>query len=150
MKISGSCLLDAPREQVYAAIYDPGALLAIIPGCQEIRQVGPGEYHGQISLRLPAVVGVYQTVMRVLEAQPPCSSQFEGQVDGTLGTIKGKACFTLIDQGAQTRMDYQGEGQITGSLARLNTRFTEGLAKTLIDQGLAQLNKQLQEQEMPK
>ncbi|NIV39063.1 MAG: hypothetical protein GWN58_59500, partial [Anaerolineae bacterium] len=47
----------------------------------------------------------------------------------------------------QTAIEYEGEGLITGSLARLDSRFAEGLAKNLISQGLAKLNKQLKEQE---
>ena len=148
MKIHGSVLLDAPREKVFAALYDPGALLTIIPGCEDIRQVSPSEYRGQIRLRLPAVVGVYQMRVRLVETRAPEASRFEGQVEGPLGRITGSASFTLAEQGAQTRMEYAGDGQITGSLARLNTRFTEGLAQSLIDQGLVRLNQKLQEQEM--
>jgi carbon monoxide dehydrogenase subunit G len=149
MKIRGSCILSATKDKVFAAINDPGALLQIIPGCQEIRQVSETEYRGQIFLRLPAVVGLYQTYVRMTDREPDCSGHFEGQVDGALGTIKGKASFTLIDRSHQTLMEYEGDGQIYGSLARLDTRFTEWLAKSLIDLGLARLNKQLQGQEMP-
>jgi hypothetical protein len=44
----------------------------------------------------------------------------------------------------QTIIDYEGQAMIGGALARLNTRFIEGVAKTLIDQGLAKLNQQVQ------
>lgn len=148
MKIIGSYCLDATCEEVYAALNDLGALLEIIPGCQEIQQVGSNEYRGKISLRLPAVVGVYDTYIRRAESQPPTSSRFEGQVEGALGMVKGSAFFTLAGQGSQTLMEYQGEGQITGPLARLDSRFIEGLAISLIDQSLARLNQKLQDEEM--
>jgi kynurenine formamidase len=48
----------------------------------------------------------------------------------------------------RTEIEYEGEGLITGSLARLDSRFAEGIAKSLTKQGLAKLNKQLQSQEV--
>ena len=55
MKVRGSATLAAPPEAVFAAICDPGALLEVIPGCQEIHQVSADEYRGRIAIRLPAV-----------------------------------------------------------------------------------------------
>jgi arylformamidase len=147
MKVSGSYTFNATREQVWARIYDPVSLLQAIPGCQQIEQVSPAEYRGEIHLRLPAVIGAYRTYVKMLEADPPQYSRFEGEVDGTLGSIKGTASFWLNETAGQTVMEYEGEGLITGSLARLNSRFAEGLAKNLINQGLTRLNKQLQAEE---
>ncbi len=147
MKISGSYTFDAPRAKVWTAIYDLTALLEIIPGCQGIQQPRPGEYRGQIQLRLPAVVGSYQTYVKLLEAEPPRYSRFEGEVDGTLGLIKGTALFRLKELEGQTLIEYEGQGLISGSLAQLDSRFAEGLAKNLINQGLVKLNKKLQDQE---
>ena len=53
MIVRGSYVLDAHREQVWSALYDPRALLSIIPGCQGIEQVSASEYQGQIVMRLP-------------------------------------------------------------------------------------------------
>ena len=71
MKVRGSATLAAPPEAVFAAICDPGALLEVIPGCQEIHQVSADEYRGRIAIRLPAVVGTYDTVVRLVNAERP-------------------------------------------------------------------------------
>jgi kynurenine formamidase/carbon monoxide dehydrogenase subunit G len=147
MKVSGSYTLDAPRERVWAAVYDPKSLLAIIPGCQEIEQVSADEYRGQILMRLPAVVGSYQTYMKVVEFEQPYYSKFEGEVEGELGKIRGTASFRLEEVAGQTNLEFEGQGLITGSLAKLDSRFAEGLAKSLTKQGLAKLNKQLRKEE---
>ena len=147
MIVRGSYVLDAHREQVWSALYDPRALLSIIPGCQGIEQVSASEYQGQIVMRLPAVIGTYETYMRLVESEALSYSRFEGTVEGDLGSIKGTASFWLVEMDGQTAIEYEGEGLITGSLARLDSRFAEGLAKNLINQGLGKLNKQLKEQE---
>jgi carbon monoxide dehydrogenase subunit G len=143
MNVRGSHTLDAPRAVVFAAICDPDALLGVIPGCREIRQTGDAEYRGQISLRLPGVVGTYRTVVRLVDADAPCYGQLEGELEGTLGTIKGRATFRLAESGATTTIDYEGQAVIGGPLAWLDARFAEGLAGSLITQGLRNLNSRL-------
>ena len=144
MNIRGSRTLIAPRAAVFAAICDPDTLLAVIPGCSEIEQVGDAEYRGQISLRLPGVVGTYRTVVSLVDADAPRYGRLEGEVVGALGSIKGHASFRLTEAGGKTTVDYDGEAVIGGPLARLDSRFVEGLAGSLINQGLGSLNSRLQ------
>ena len=144
MNLRGSYTIDAPRAAVFAAICDPDVLLGVIPGCRAIEHVGTDEYRGQITLRLPGVVGTYATRVRLVDADPPRSGELEGEVEGALGTIKGRATFRLAESGAGTRIDYQGEAVIGGPLARLDSRFVEGLAETLIGQGLRSLASRLE------
>ena len=148
MKISGSYTFDAPRENVWKLIHTPTSLLEIIPGCQSVEQISPAEYRGHIQMKLPAIVGEYTTFVQLTDFQQPDYCNFRGEVSGAPGAITGTASFTLFEEtDLQTKMEFSGQGLITGPLARLNDRFAEGIAKTLINQGLAQLNKQLQQKE---
>jgi carbon monoxide dehydrogenase subunit G len=146
MKVRGSRTLGAPRDAVFAAILDPNVLLAVIPGCQEIEQVSETEYRGRISLRLPGMVGSYRTVVRVVEAEAPSYGRLEGEVVGALGSITGGASFRLAEIDGGTTVDYEGQATIGGPLARLDSRFVEGLAGSLINQGLGELDARLQDQ----
>ena len=144
MNLRGTHTIDAPRVAVFAAICDPDVLLGVIPGCRAIEKTGTDEYRGQISVRLPGVVGTYATLVRLVDADPPRSGHLEGEVEGALGTIKGRATFRLAESGAGTRIDYEGQAVIGGPLARLDSRFVEGLAETLIGQGLRNLGSRLE------
>jgi carbon monoxide dehydrogenase subunit G len=144
MNVRGSHTLNAPRASVFAAICDPDVLLGVIPGCREIEQTGDAEYHGLISLRLPGIVGTYRTIVRLVDAEAPSVGKLEGEVEGSLGTIKGLATFRLAESGSGTRIDYEGHATIGGPLARLDGRFIEGLASSLINQGLRNLDTRLQ------
>jgi carbon monoxide dehydrogenase subunit G len=143
MNIRGSRTLDAPRDAVFAAILDPNTLLGVIPGCREIEQTSDDEYRGLISLRLPGMVGSYRTVVRVVESDAPSFGRLDGEVVGALGSITGHASFRLAEADGRTTVDYEGEATIGGPLARLDGRFVEGLAGTLINQGLGNLNARL-------
>jgi carbon monoxide dehydrogenase subunit G len=144
MNIRGSRTLDAPRDVVFAAILDPNTLLGVIPGCREIEKTADDEYRGRISLRLPGMVGSYRTVVRVVETDGPSYGRLEGEVVGALGSITGHATFRLTDLDGRTTVEYEGQATIGGPLARLDSRFVEGLAVSLIHQGLGNLNARLQ------
>jgi carbon monoxide dehydrogenase subunit G len=143
MNVRGKHTLTAPRDSVFAGICDPDVLLGVIPGCREIEQTGDTEYRGLISLRLPGIVGTYRTVVRLVDSEAPNFGKLEGEVEGSLGTIKGHATFRLTESGSGTRIDYDGHAVIGGPLARLDNRFIEGLAGSLINQGLRNLDTRL-------
>lgn len=148
MNVHGSHRFEAERPTVFAAIRDPRTLLAVIPGCEAVEEVGPDTYEGQISLRLPGAVGRYRTHVRLVDVVEPERCGLEGRVDGAMGTITGRADFTLLEAGPDdpaggTRMEYHGTGTIGGPLARLDGGFVERFARSLIGQGLAALDRRL-------
>jgi carbon monoxide dehydrogenase subunit G len=140
MNLRGRRTLAAPRPALFRAILDPDTLLRVIPGCREIELGDDGEYRGLISLRLPGIAGSYRTRVRVVDAQEPDHGELEGEVTGALGTVTGRATFRLTEAGPGTIVDYEGRATIGGPLARLDSRFVEGLARSLIDQGLDTLD----------
>ena len=143
MKLRGTFRLEAPREDVFRAICDPRVLMEILPGCDVIEQVSATEYQGRITLRLPGVVGSYQTNVRLVDSEAPERSGMEGRIEGAMGSIRGRADFVLDDAAGATVLAYQGSGVIQGPLARLDSRFAERLAESLISQGLRALSLRL-------
>ena len=118
--------------------------MAMIPGCEGVEQTGPDEYRGRITLRLPGAVGSYATLVRLVDAEPPVRSGLEGSVEGAMGAIPGRAEFTLTEAAGTTTLEYRGSGVIGGPLARLDSRFAERLAESLINQGLGALEARLE------
>ncbi len=147
MNIHGSHRFEAPREAVFAAIRDPRVLMAVIPGCETVEEVAPDQYDGRITLRLPGMVGSYRTRVTLVDVLEPEHAGMDGAVEGTMGTITGHADFELRvapdGDGRGTDMDYRGSGVIGGPLARLDSRFVEQLAESLIAQGLRALDARL-------
>ncbi len=143
MKVAGSYMLDDARECIWPLIYDPASLITFIPGCEQMEQISPDEYRGQVHIRLPAVGGIYTTYVKLIERDEPNYCRFAGEVNGTAGSVSGTASFRLKTMDAQTLLEYEGQALISGPLARLDSRFVEGIAQTLIKQGLAKLNQQV-------
>jgi len=150
LKIAGSYQLEAPIEAVWPRIFDPQSLMSLIPGCQQLEQITPDEYRGHIRVGIAAVSGAYQTYVKVIQRDPPHQCRFAGEVSGPTGIVQGDVSFTLKEvAGRNSQIDYQAQALITGALAQLNSRFIEGIARTLINHGLANLNKQLRAQVQP-
>lgn len=143
MNVMGTRRIDATPEAVYRAICDPATLMAVIPGCESVEQVGSDEYVGRIVLRLPGVVDEFRSHVRVVDAVLPERAGLEGQLEGTAGSISGRADFELTRDSGWTAINYRGRAVIQGPLARLDSRFAEHLAETLIDQGLRALGELL-------
>ena len=144
MKVAGSYILDGTQECIWPLIYDPASLIAFIPGCEQLEQVSPDEYRGQVRIRLPAVGGAYITYVKLIERDEPNYCCFAGEVNGSAGSVSGTASFRLKAMDARTLLEYEGQALISGPLARLDSRFVEGVAQTLIKQGLSRLNQQVQ------
>jgi len=142
MKIAGSYTLAAPRDRVWPIIFDPAALLDLIPGCDQIESDGPDSYRGTITLRLPAISGTYRTAIRILDRREPELCRLDGEAAGSGGSVRGQAAFTLSDADGGTLVEYEGDAIIAGPLAGINPRFVEGVVQALIRQGLGRLDAQ--------
>lgn len=143
MKISGSYTLNAPPERVWPLIFDPNSLITLVPGCQQLEQIAPGEYRGHMRVGIAAVSGKYDMLVKIIEADAPNHCTFEGQMTGPTGTITGQASFSLQEAEQDTVIEYLAQALITGALGSISPRILESIAKTFLNQGMADLNKNL-------
>ena len=117
--------------------------MAVIPGCESVVEVRPTEYEGRIVLRLPGLTGSFRTTVHLVDTMPPERSGLEGRLEGPMGSISGRADLILRETNAGTEIEYNGTGTINGPLARLDSRFAERFAESLIEQGLRALEARL-------
>ena len=55
MELNDEIRIDAPREQVYAALNDPEVLRKCIPGCEELEQLSETELVAMVVTRIGPV-----------------------------------------------------------------------------------------------
>ena len=147
MKIAGSYTLHSPRAQVWPLIQDPASLVRLIPGCDRLEETAPNEYRGQMQIPVAAVAGAYATYVHILESTEPFMTHFDGEMTGPAGAVRGDAWFRLAQgpDASTSILTYEGQGMITGPLSRMDGRIAESVARSLLSQGLANLDRQLQE-----
>lgn len=139
MKIFGKATFNAPSEAIWKLLFNPSALLKLVPGCDQVEQVTPDEYRAILTMRMPALAGSYEILIKIVESSAPRFCRLAGNAHGPSGSVQGTGCFTLLPQSQKTHIDYDGEAWISGPLAGMPPRFVEGVAQMLIRQGLAKL-----------
>ena len=71
MKVTGSATLNAPREEVWAALNDPAVLVRTIPGCQQLEEVGPDAYRMTLTAGVASIKGTYQGDVALTDQEQP-------------------------------------------------------------------------------
>jgi carbon monoxide dehydrogenase subunit G len=139
MKISGNTCVNAPCEVIWELIFNPSALLQLVPGSDQVEQVAPDQYRASLTMRVPALAGNYEILIKIMESEMPHFCRLAGNAHGANGGMQGTGTFSLLPKGQQTRIDYDIEIQISGPLAGMHPRFIEGVGQKLIRQGLVKL-----------
>lgn len=129
MKISGSHVLRAPRQQVWDALQDPAVLVVTIPGCHELRRDGEDTYAARVHAGVASIKGTYDGRVRLADQDPPNSYTLRATGSGSPGTIDATATVSLTDESGRTRVDYDADAVIGGAIAGVGQRVVAGVAK---------------------
>jgi carbon monoxide dehydrogenase subunit G len=131
MKIEGEYVIPAPREKVWATLNDPDVLARATPGLKSLTPTGQNTFDAVIELAVGPVKGSYQGKVRITDQSPPEKMTLTVEGGGRAGTIKASGALTLAAQGADTRVLYVGDAQVTGVLMSVGHRLFGGVAKQL-------------------
>ena len=144
MKLSGSYLLPAAPEQVWALLNDPGRLARCLPGCERLEPDGPDRYKAVVKFALAAISGKYAGSLEISEKKPPRSMRLRLEGKGVPGFVKGEGQLELAEEHGQTELRYTGEAQVGGMIASVGQRLIEGAARKVVQQFFENAAAQLQ------
>lgn len=135
MKITGSAVLNAPRERVWEAINDPAVLVRTIPGCQQLEQVGPDSYKATVHAGVASIKGVYSGEVTLTDQAEPSSFVLHASGAGAPGTITADVQVSLAEQdGGSTRLDYDADAVVGGMVGGVGQRMLTSAAKRTADE----------------
>jgi carbon monoxide dehydrogenase subunit G len=143
VKITGTYTIDAPQEQVWAALNDIEVLARIVPGCERLDQTGENEYQGTVKIGIQAIKGTYSGRIRIEDIQPPHHYKLVASGRSATGVVDGSGTVDLAEQDGKTVLTYGGDAQIGGVLASVGQRLIEGASKQMINQSLKALVEQI-------
>lgn len=143
MKITGKLTIDAPRDQVWAALNDIEVLARIVPGCERLEQIGDNEFEGTVKIGIQAIKGTYNGKIRLEDIQPPHHYKLIASGRSPNGVVDGAGAVDLEEQGGKTLLTYSGDAQIGGTLASVGQRLIEGASKQMINQSIKALVEQI-------
>ena len=134
MKLSGAYRFNVPRDKLWEALFDPAVVSECVPGLRNFTQKTTDRYDVELGLRVGIVSGTYKGTVEIVEQTAPASCRVAIQGTGVRTNLKGEGAVALTEENGVTTLDFEGEVQVTGTLARVGQRFMSSVAKTQFDQ----------------
>ena len=135
MDITGEHHIAAPREKVWAALFDVETLKACIPGCKELEQTSPTSFAAKVQLKVGPVSATFAGTIELQDIDAPNGCRIVGQGNGGIaGFAKGGSQVTLVEEGGETVLSYDAKAEIGGKLAALGGRLVLATSRKLADQ----------------
>lgn len=144
VEVTGDYQFMAPPELVWESFLDPELLARVMPGCERLEQVGDHEYEGVMKIRVGPVQGDFRGTVRLSELQPPHSYHMTVNGRGPAGIVRGEGDVHMEATDNGTRLQYEGQAQISGRIAAVGQRLMESSANAIARQSLENLDKQIQ------
>jgi 2-furoyl-CoA dehydrogenase large subunit len=139
---AGEARIAAPREQVWAMLLDPEALMGLVPGAHGITRLSPTEYRAEVTLGVGPVKGRYRVALSLADLDEPKSLTLSGQADGALGFGRGQGRVSLREETGATIIAYAYEAAVGGRVASIAGRLLDGATRLVISQFFAALSRQ--------
>lgn len=133
MKVTGSSVLHAPPDRVWAAITDPDVLAGVIPGCQGLIPLAPDRFRLTVTLGVASIKGSYTGEVAFRDLQRPGSLTLRATGSGAPGTIDTTVAVVLTDLGTATRVDYDADAVVGGMVGGVGQRVLGAVATRTAD-----------------
>lgn len=132
MELKDEIIINAPRDDVYAALNDPEILRECIPGCEDLTKTSDTELEAKVVLKIGPVKARFNGDVTLSPDAPPERFSLTGQGNGGVaGFAKGSAEVELDEHPEGTLLRYHAKAEIGGKLAQLGSRLVESTAKKL-------------------
>lgn len=132
MKLNDEIRIDAPREDVFAALNDVDILKQSIPGCEELQRISEDELEGTVQAKVGPVKARFKGMVTISDKNPPESYRISGEgKGGAAGFAKGGATVHLEADGGATILRYDVDAQVGGKLAQIGSRLVESTSQKL-------------------
>ena len=143
--MTNSRLIPAPPAAVWAALNDPEALKASLPGCESLERVDDTTWRATVAAKVGPVSARFAGTMKIVESAPPdgYTLRFEGQ-GGAAGFANGEARVSLAPaDGDATTLTYDVKAQVGGKLAQIGSRLIDGAAAKIADEFFARFSERV-------
>ncbi len=135
MKFEGTVDIAAPRDKVWAFVIDPNQVGQCGPGVESIEVIDDSHFKATAKVGIGFISARFVVNMEMAEQQPPDRAVIKAHGQAPGSAVDATAQMTLSDgESGGTRMDWNADVMISGSLASLGARLIEGTANKMIGQ----------------
>ena len=145
MKVTGEYRFHAARDQVWAALHDPEALAASLPGARRLVATGADAYEITVDVGVGSVRGTYEGSFALTEQVEGEACTVQATAGGRPGTVTTVARMRLIDadQHDSAVLVYEADATVTGPLAGVGQRLMGAAARRTTEQFLGALDERI-------
>ena len=141
MKVSGTSVLQAPRQDVWRALNDPAVLVQAIPGCRRLEAVGDDSYKMTVAAGVGAIKGLYDGEVHLSDHEEPVSFRMHAQGAGAPGTIGAEVLVILAESpDGSTSLTYDADAVVGGTIGGVGQRMLTGVSKKMADEFFGNVN----------
>jgi len=129
IKFAGEFEAKKKPEEIYDFLTDPNKFASLLPDFQGLTVQDATHFTVRVNVGISYIKGTADVKMELTEAQRPQRAQYKGQGSMAGGNVALVAGFDLSGSETGTKVAWQGEAQIFGSLASVAGGLLEPLGK---------------------
>jgi carbon monoxide dehydrogenase subunit G len=135
VKFQGTVDIAAPRDKVWAFVIDPNQVGQCGPGVETIEVIDDTHFKATAKVGIGFISARFIVNMEMAELTPPDQAVIKAHGQAPGSAVDATAQMSLSDgANGDTRMDWNADVMISGSLASLGARLIEGTANKMIGQ----------------
>lgn len=135
MELSGSRVISADIDTVWAHLNNPETLMACIPGCEELTGSPEDGFAAVVKQKVGPVKATFKGEVVLENVVPGQSYTITGEgKGGVAGFAKGGADVKLVSVEGGTELTYEAQAKVGGKLAQLGSRIIGGFARKMADE----------------
>ena len=134
MKIEGTYIIKAPREELWRMMIDPAVLQRCVPGCETLEAAEDGSYKMLMKAGVGSIKGSFSGKIKLDELREPEHYKMLVEANGKVGFVKGVGSLDFVAQDEETVINYAGDVSVGGTLASVGQRMIQASAKMLAGQ----------------
>ncbi len=148
MDFSGTQTIAAPIDKVWTFLLDVNNVAACAPGFQSLEILGEAGWKANVSVGVGSVKAKFVLDVTRPEMHEPEQMvvKARGKAPGSAVDLSGNMQLTAVDN-AQTRMDWQANVVVSGTIASVSGRLLQGTAEKITGQFFECLKSKLQTSE---
>ncbi len=136
MQFSGTVVIKAPRDKVWAFVTDPTQVGQCGPGVESVEQIDEKTYAAKAKIGIGFISAKFSGKLEMVDLQAPekATLKARGQAPGSAADALAEMSLRDGDEPDTTVLDWNADITISGTLASVGARLIEGTTNKLVGQ----------------
>jgi carbon monoxide dehydrogenase subunit G len=136
MQFNNEFTVEAPIDEVYAALLDPDRVAPAMPGAEVLEKVSDDVYKVAIKIRLGPVTMTYRGEVEIVDKNPAehsASMKVKAKEARGQGTANATVQMACEEAGGATQVTMTSDVQLSGKAAAMGRGIIEDVSSRLVD-----------------